>query len=89
MSNEELQGRIAALEVIAMTALGLQLANVQHDPDYRKSNDFLSHMREAIDAQAASLPLEAQKHATNYGRSLLEAVASNLRFLRGEDGSVN
>ena len=83
MSNEELQGRIAALEVIAMTALGLQLANVRHDPDYQKSNDFLSHMREAIDAQAASLPLEAQKHATNYDHALLEAVASNYGFSVG------
>ena len=32
MSNEELVGRIAALEVIAMTALGLHLVNSRNDP---------------------------------------------------------
>jgi hypothetical protein len=45
MSNEELVGRIAALEVIAMTALGLHLANAKHDPDYKKSGQSLARMR--------------------------------------------
>jgi hypothetical protein len=84
MSNEELVGRIAALEVIAMTALGLHLANARHDPDYQKSGEFLATMRDALDAQAASLPVEAQKHATRYGNFLLDAVAKNLPLLRGD-----
>jgi hypothetical protein len=37
MSNEELVGRIAALEVIATTALGLHLASARNDPDSQKS----------------------------------------------------
>jgi len=41
MSNEELVGRIAALEVIAMTALGLHLANARHDlPTIRSQASF-------------------------------------------------
>jgi hypothetical protein len=89
MSNEELVGRVAALEVIAMTALGLHLANARQDPDYRKSGRFLANMRDALNAQAATLPVEAQKHATGYGNHLLDAVANNLRFLRGDDSSLN
>jgi hypothetical protein len=58
MSNEELVGRIAALEVIAMTALGLQLANARNDPDYQKSGALLVDMRDALDTQAATLPAE-------------------------------
>jgi hypothetical protein len=89
MSNEELVGRIAALEVIAMTALGLHLANARHDPDYQKSGQFLGRMRVAVDAQAATLPVEAQKHATGYGNHLLDAVAKNLRGLCGDDSQLN
>ena len=48
MSNEELVGRMAALEVIAMTALGLHLANARHDPDYPKSGQLLASIREAL-----------------------------------------
>ena len=87
MSNDELVGRIAALEVIAMTALGLHLANARHAPDYQKSNQFLASMRLAVDAQAATLPVEAQKHATSYGNYLLDAVAK--RFLHPGDSVLN
>jgi len=37
MSNEEMVGRIAVPEVIAMTALGLHLARARNDSDYQKS----------------------------------------------------
>ena len=89
MSNEEMVGRVAALEVIAMTALGLHLANVRRDPDYQKSDELLTRMRVAVDEQAATLPLEAQRHATGYGNHLLDAVANNLRLLRGDERSLN
>jgi len=89
MSNEEMVGRVAALEVIAMTALGLHLSNVGRDPDYQKLGEFLATMRVAIGEQAATLPLEAQRHATGYGNHLLDAVANNLRLFRGEDSSLN
>ena len=84
MSTEVLVGRIAALEVSSMTALGLHLANATQDPDYQKSGQFLARMRVAVDAQAATLPVEARKHATGYGNHLLDAVANNLRLLRDE-----
>ena len=62
MSNEEMVGRIAALEVIAMTALGLHLANIRNDLDHRRSGALLATMRDALITQAAKLPTEAQKH---------------------------
>ena len=89
MSNEEMMGRVAALEVIAMTALGLHLENVRDDPDYQKSGEFLARMRVAINEQAATLPLEAQRHATGYGNYLLDAVANKLRPFRGGERSLN
>ena len=89
MSNEEMVGRVAALEVIAMTALGLHLAHVRNDPDYEKSGEFLARMRVAVDQQAATLPLEAQRHATGYGNHLLDAVANNLRLLCGDERPLN
>jgi len=89
MSNEEMVGRVAALEVIAMTALGLHLANVRRDPDYQKSGQFLARMRRAVEEQAATLPLEAQRHATGYGNYLLDAVANNLRLLCGDESYLN
>ena len=89
MSNEELVGRMAALEVIAMTALGLHLANGRDDPDYQKSGQLLASMREALETQASTLPVEAQKYATGYGNYLLDAVARKLPFPRGDNSQFN
>jgi hypothetical protein len=89
MSNEELMGRIAALEVIAMTSLGLCVANVRNDPDYQKARALLATMRDALNTQAATLPNEARDHASSYGNHLLDAVAKNLRVLRGEVSQLN
>ena len=36
MTNEELAGRICAVEVLAMMAMGMHLANLRNDPDYQK-----------------------------------------------------
>jgi hypothetical protein len=88
MSNEELVGRIAALEVIAMTALGLHLVNSRNAPDHHRSSVLLTTMRDALRTQAATLPTEAQKHAISYGNHLLDAVA-NLPGLRGEASQLN
>jgi len=74
MSNEELVGRVAALEVIAMTALGLHLANARHAAKYKKAGVLLATMRDALKTQAARLPAEAQKHAIHYGNHLLDAI---------------
>ena len=74
MSNEELVGRVAALEVIAMSALGLYLADARNDQDYKESGALLAAMRDALKTQAATLSAEAQNHAINYGNHLLDAV---------------
>ena len=79
MSKEEIVGRIAALEVIAMTALGLHLANIRNDPDHQKSGVLLATMRDALRTQAATLPIEAQKHTIYYGDHLLDAVGQLYR----------
>ena len=84
MSNEEVVGRIAALEVIAMTALGLHLANISNDPDHERSGLLLATMRDALRTQAATLPTEAQKHTICYGTHLLDAAAQIHRGL-GEE----
>ena len=81
MSNEETVGRIAALEVIAMTALGLHLVNSRNDPDHRRSGVLLAAMQDALRTQAATLPTEAQKHTTCYGNHLLDAVGQIYRGL--------
>ena len=41
---KRLTGRRAALEVIAMTALGLHLAHARNDPDYQTSGALLASM---------------------------------------------
>ena len=89
MSNEELVGRVAALEVIAMTALGLCVANARNDPDYQKARSLLATMRDALKTQSATLPDEARDHASSYGNHLLDAVAKKLRVLRGEVSQLN
>jgi hypothetical protein len=81
MSNEEMVGRIAALEVIAMTALGLHLAHARNDPDHQRSGVLLATMRDALRTQAATLPTEAQQHTICYGNHLLDAVAQIYRGL--------
>jgi hypothetical protein len=81
MSNAEIVGRIAALEVIAMTALGLHLVNIRNDPDHQRSGVLLATMRDALRTQAATLPTEAQKHTMCYGNHLLDAVGQIYRGL--------
>jgi len=89
MSNEELEGRVAALEVIAMTALGFCVANTHNDPDYRKARAIIASMRDALETHAATLPPAARDYVTSYGNRLMDAVAKNLRVLRGEVGQLN
>lgn len=81
MSNEEIVRRIAALEVIAMTALGLQLLNSRNDADHQRSGVLLATMRDALRTQAATLPTESQQHTIRYGNHLMDAVAQIYRGL--------
>jgi hypothetical protein len=89
VSNDELAGRLCAVEVIAMTSLGLYLANSKNDPDHQKAAALLEHLQRTIAGNAHSLPPGAQEVAKRYGAHLLETVSQSLRALRGEDGPVN
>ena len=89
MSNEEIVGRMAALEVIAMTGLGLHLANIRNDPDHQKSGVLLATMRDALRTQAATLPTEARQHTIYYGDHLLDAVGQLYRGRGSGEKPVN
>lgn len=83
MSNEELAGRVAALEVIAMTALGLHLASARNGADRKQSGALLATMRDALKTHAATLPAKAQKHAIDYGNHLLDAIEKRYGRMAG------
>jgi hypothetical protein len=89
MTVEELAGRLTAVEVIAMTALGMYLANARNDADYGKAAALIEHLRQAISAQSKALPAAAEAHAIQHGKELLDTVEQNLRALRGEGGQLN
>jgi hypothetical protein len=84
MSTDELAGRLCAVEVIAMTSLGMYLANSTNDPDDKKAASLLEHLQKTIVGNAQSLPPGAQEVAQRYGAHLLETVSQSLRALRGE-----
>jgi hypothetical protein len=89
VTNDELAGQLLAVEVIAMTALGMYLANARNDPDYQKAAALIEHMRESIARKAHDLSLTARTHAVGHGNQLLDTVSQNLRMLRGEGGQLN
>lgn len=86
MTNDEIAGRLVALEVFSMTALGLYLANSRNDPDYSIATAFIDHLRAAISSNAAVLPPGAKSAAEQYADHLVKVLAENVRQLRGESG---
>lgn len=85
--NEEIHallGRIAALEVIASTALGLYLANAPNDTGGQKADAFLQVLQEKIAQRASGLPSTAAKEAIGFGQFALSQVRENLVVLRGD-----
>jgi hypothetical protein len=86
MSKDEIEGRLAALEVFTMTAFGLYLANSLNDPDYSKAVALLEHTRAAVTSLATALSPGAQKAANEYADHLVSILEENLRNLRGEGG---
>jgi hypothetical protein len=85
MSNDEIIGRLAVLEVFAMTGLGLYLA-IARDPDYSHATALLESTRRAVANLTVALSPAAQAAAADYSDHLLTMLADNLRKLRGEDG---
>ena len=83
MNDAEVSGRLVTLEVLAMTTLGLYLANSKNDPDFSKAKAMLDHLKASVHTQAQSLPPAAQRAAQKYADHLLGLVSENLRQLRG------
>lgn len=86
MTNDELLGRLTALELIAMTALGLVFANVGNDPDSSKKKAVLQSMLQALREAEQKLPPDAAQEARRYGESLLQTVGGNLLALTRTGG---
>jgi len=89
MSEDEIAGKLAVLEVFTMTAFGLCLANARNDPEYEKAAALLDHTRVAVATLATTLSPAAQKVAKEYADHLLSVLAENLRGLRGEGGPTH
>ena len=87
MATEELAGRLCALEVIALTALGMYLSNSKNDPE--KVDAVMERMRGLIGVNAAELSHGARSYAIQYGNALLDMVSANLQALRGEGGDLD
>ena len=87
MATEELAGRLCALEVIALTALGMYLSNSKNDTV--KVDAVMERMRGLIAVNAAEVSHGARSYAIQYGNALLEMVSANLQALRGEGGELN
>lgn len=89
MSNDEIAGRLVALEVFAMTALGLYLANSKNDPDYQKAGALIEHLTNLVRTRANNLPPGAQMAADQYAQHLATELRTNLRNMRGEGGATH
>lgn len=82
MTTEELRGRMSALEVIALTSLGLNLVNTGDDADLSRARAVLDHLRLMIDGRALAMSEEAGRAARTYGDELLSITLENLHLLR-------
>jgi hypothetical protein len=80
MSNDEIVGRLAVLEVFAMTAFGVSLSNA-NDPAA-----LLDSTRAAVSSLATALPPLAQSAAHQYADHLIATLRGNLPSLQGEGG---
>ena len=88
MSNEQVAGRIAVIETLSITALGLYLANSSNDPDYSKANFLLDWLQRSISERVANLNLDAKIDAEQYAGEVITTLRSQLRVLRGEAGPL-
>ena len=80
MSNDEIVGRLAVLEVFTMTAFGLYLSNA------RNPTALLDSTRAAVSSLVTALPPLAQSAAHQYADHLIATLRGNLPSPRGEGG---
>ena len=85
MTDNEIAGRLLALEIISTTALGLYLANSRNDPDYSKANALLDFLRDSAAHSSAPVSADVKSEAAKYTAQLVSILASNLKSMRGED----
>ena len=86
MNDDEVSARLIVLEVFAMSALGLYLANSRNDPDYSKAAALLDDLRKSSFVNAAPAGPVVQMAAKQYADHLASILAENIRHLRGEGG---
>lgn len=89
MTNDQIAGRLLALEIVSTTALGLYLANSRNDPDYSKAFALLDFLRQSVAHSAAPVPPDVKIEAARYTEHLVSILASNLQKMRGEVGQPN
>lgn len=84
MTSEEMAGRLVALEAIAMSALGLALANAARSGDAATARAVLASIENTVAAQAVGLREGVQEAAREYGRMVISQVKQTLPLLAGE-----
>ena len=88
MTNDELAGRMLALEVITMTTLGLYLANNNvNDSDLSKARALFNFLEKTILQKAGTLPDAQQAEAVRYGDELLRQAFSSLQAFATNTGA--
>lgn len=88
MDNDELAGRMIALEAFTMTALALYLTNARNDPDYSKAGALLEQLRDTATGLASDQPPTVRNACQEHADGLIATLRQNLRVMRGEGGTV-
>lgn len=83
--DPKIEGRMLVLEVMAMSSLGLYLANAVNDPDMGKARAMLDYIRQMVSSRCAEVGVDpdAAYEAGHYADDLLSQALENLRLLRG------
>ncbi len=81
LTNEQLQGRLKAVEVFAMTALGLYLAGARNHP---KAEALLEALRDVVETESRTMPEAAAQSARDTVQELVDNLSRNLPLLHGE-----
>lgn len=84
MTLDEISGRLVAVEVIAVAALGLCLANTRNDPDGAKTDGLLQSLQNTVEAMAVGLSPDVQYHARAQARLLLAQARQSVQGLGGQ-----
>lgn len=83
--NDEIEGRMLVIEIMAMTSLGIVMASAGNDPDMSKARAVLDFIRSNIDGAARErLTTDASRDAAaRYADDILSQALENLALLRG------